>query len=234
MDGPLGTNATSRCTGGAIINGISSHAFFRALPQSAARRLARVAASSTARAGEILDRAGEKSAHVSLLHEGFAVATAMSAGGKATTLQAFGPGEMWGCVPHLLGRPLSVDVRAVVDVRLSKIPISALEDALGEHPAACRALAVNIARQFSRLAQLHLLGVERSDRRICGILLWIKESSGLHVPLTQALLATLLGTTEETVSRVLSPLKRRAVVSRSRGVVEILDPAGLKRILESR
>ena len=192
----------------------------------------RTAEMRTARAGELLARAGDAVDSVSLLCDGFVVATAASHHGKETALQVFGAGEMWGCVPILLGQDMETNVRAVTDVRLAMISAKIFFNALGESPRACRAFATHVARHFSRLARLRLLGVERSDRRICGILLWLRESSGLRVPVTQALLAMIAGTTEETVSRALSPLKRQGFVAYTRSAIDIVDPERLRRILE--
>ena len=117
---------------------------------------------------------------------------------------------------------------------VARFPIRTFARALENCPETCRVVAAYIARGYARLAQLRTLSAERSPRKIAGILLWLHESVGARIPVTQAIVATFAGTTEETVSRVLAPLKRDGVVAYTRAAIEIRDLPRLHRRVEER
>lgn len=111
-----------------------------------------------------------------------------------------------------------------------KVPMEALEDAKSRSPF--------IANLFCRYSDYLLSTVMQSvacnafhsiTERAARWLLHVQGRAGDRIELTQEALAGLLGVQRTTVNAVIQELSNEGLIATSRGIVRILDRAGLKR-----
>jgi len=111
-----------------------------------------------------------------------------------------------------------------------RVPMKALEEAKTRSPF--------IANLFCRYSDYLLSTVMQSvacnafhsiTERAARWLLHVQGRAGDRIALTQEALAGLLGVQRTTVNAVIQELSAEALISTSRGIVRILDRAGLKR-----
>ncbi|GKT21800.1 Crp/Fnr family transcriptional regulator [Acidovorax sp. SUPP3334] len=129
-----------------------------------------------------------------------------------------GCGQALGTTP-LFAAPMALSATAVADGRLCEMPAAALTAGHGG-PALTgllHALSQEHARAQAQLADWsRLLRVRRATARLAGALLLLADlqrSSLVRLP-TQALLASLLATTHETVARGLAHIERAGGLAR--------------------
>jgi DNA-binding transcriptional regulator YhcF (GntR family) len=111
-----------------------------------------------------------------------------------------------------------------------RVPMAALEDAKNRSPF--------IANLFCRYSDYLLATVMQSvacnafhsiAERAARWLLHVQSRAGDRIDLTQEALAGLLGVQRTTVNAVVQELSSEGLISTSRGIIRILDRAGLKR-----
>ena len=157
------------------------------------------------------------------------------------TLGLVGPGEV--LAPGALFGDRSAESGAEAITAGSLLVVAA--ETLARSAASTPALYVAIARSLARRTQAVQRKLEAFSRatveaRVAGALVELAESAGsmiaggavrLDLPLSQADLAALAGTTRESCSAAVAGLARRGLVrgSRLRGLV-LTDPAGLARL----
>ena len=111
-----------------------------------------------------------------------------------------------------------------------KVPMTALEDAKKRSPF--------IGNLFCRYSDYLLATVMQSaacnafhtiTERAARWLLHVQSRSGDRIELTQEALAGLLGVQRTTVNAVIQELSSEGLIGTSRGIVRVLDSAGLRR-----
>ncbi len=103
-------------------------------------------------------------------------------------------------------------------------------------PAFARSLTRELAEGWTRAEhQTYNLGARRVTERLADFLLELEQNSGdkeeIAMPLTREVLATLLGTTTETVIRTLSDFKSRGWIDMRKGRVTLKERGHLARLV---
>lgn len=209
------------------------HPLFRTLPRSGRTRLAAVSRKRRFAPGQFLWHAGESAGHLCLVTEGLLQASVVAPSGKASIIEIIVPGNICGCRPYFCGGKVSCDVRAITDAAVQCVPISAAFEFGKNNPAWFEQIARNLALRFTRQISLRSILADGARRKVPGILLWLRESTGEIIPLTQSAIAMVAGLTEETVCREPATLKRKELAVVSRGGIRLADPVRLKRYLEA-
>ena len=118
----------------------------------------------------------------------------------------------------------------LVPGRAFRVPMEALEDAKNRSPF--------ISNLFCRYSDYLLSTVMQSvacnsfhsiPERAARWLLHVQDRAGDRIDLTQEALAGLLGVQRTTVNAVIKELSSEGLVTTSRGIVRVIDRAGLKR-----
>ena len=173
-----------------------------------------------------------------VLTSGLVTLSHLSEGGQESILRVFGPGDVFGelflTVPvrPFLAKALTASVVTVIPGKtfvhlLSTIPRIGFnftcvlsrhlaEMALDRAQASHKWSAERLALTLLKLATAH--GVKE------------KAGTAITLPLTHQILADMIGTSRETVTRDLRRLKRQGVVSQ-RGRTLLIQPARLKALL---
>ena len=155
--------------------------------------------------------------------------------GDVVTLDVLRPGDAFG-EQALLGEgslrsATVVALEPTETMRLTRLEFDALCD---NHPDAARVVAQMLdvrLRATSRalLEALHLPAEGRVMRRLTYLADIYVDHPSKSIPLTQDELASLAGTTRQTVNRVLGQAQDEGLIALSRGRIVITDPVGVAR-----
>jgi CRP-like cAMP-binding protein len=110
-----------------------------------------------------------------------------------------------------------------------RLPMPVLAEAMGRRPA-----IDSLVRNYAAVAyRTEIQGVMCNalhpvEQRVCRWLLVMREKAAGEFPITQDLLAARLGVKRPTVSLVAKSLQKAGLISYHRGMLSILDPAGLE------
>ncbi|HEX8241287.1 MAG TPA: Crp/Fnr family transcriptional regulator [Allosphingosinicella sp.] len=133
------------------------------------------------------------------------------------------------------------EATALTDSRLCLFPRLEFERLMAAHPALTRSiLERTIAELDASRGLAELIGRRDVKARVAGLLLAFAraaapspcgEAGAFELPLSREEMASLLGTTIETVSRRLTKLEREGIIARhgARGL-QILDPEALAQV----
>jgi CRP-like cAMP-binding protein len=194
------------------------------------------------RRGEIICRQGDPGDHLFIVESGQVRIYTLSAEGGEHSIDILTEGDFFGEMAILDGLPRSAYASAL---RASALVLLRRRDFLS-HLQAYPQTATRILETISRRLRHTLEYTEELvsldvRRRLIKKLLELADRLGRPEPggqgvridleLTQDTLASLAGTTRETVNRLLSDLREAAVVRADRGRIVIADPAELRRLL---
>jgi CRP/FNR family transcriptional regulator len=202
----------------------------RVLPHPDLRQLAGTASTKTYLAGETLVIEGDPANHVFNITDGVVMLARLLEDGRRQVLGFLFKGDFLGLSQ---GAEYGCSVHALTTVRLCRFPNSNFRRFLLETPKLETELLSRASDEL-RAAQTHimLLGRKTATERVASFLIFIAERESsiggspdiafLHM--TRSDIADYLGLTIETVSRVISALKRQ-------GIIQLL-PHGAVRILK--
>lgn len=165
--------------------------------------------------------AGDPGRSFFLVGEGL-IRIALSRGGRQVTLAELGPGDYFGELSLIDGRPRSADALAVTRTELFELPQDVFFRLLGENPAIARKLLVEVCRrlreadqQIATLATVDAAGriirairklAEQHARREGELLVFPKAPR-------QKDIGALAGTPRATTSRIIRQLAQRGFLS---------------------
>jgi CRP-like cAMP-binding protein len=211
------------------------------LPAREIEAIAAVAGESSYRAREVIFREGDPAVWLWLVRTGHVKILRQSAAGKDVVLELLGPGEMFGAVAVLEGRPYPATAQASEDVVVVKLPAPAIV-ALGErHPPFVREIVRMISRRLrSAHDSVKSLAVDPAESRLAAALLRVAEREGrregrdvmLPFPLTRQSLADMSGTTVETAIRVIGRWQHDGLIRDADGRLAVLKLDALRALAE--
>ncbi|MEZ4651683.1 MAG: Crp/Fnr family transcriptional regulator [Candidatus Eisenbacteria bacterium] len=155
--------------------------------------------------------------------------------GSEATLYTVAPGETCVFALNCLFQELTYPawVEAEVQTEVAVMPGALFRHLFEAEPAVrdltVRALSTAVFQLLSELEQVHF---QQLDQRLAHLLLTRVGADGV-VRMTQQTIAFSLGSSRETVARLLGHLTAEGIVETKRGAVRLLRPDVLSRYLES-
>jgi CRP/FNR family transcriptional regulator len=190
--------------------------------------------------GSILFVDGEEPRGVFILCSGRAKLTTSSSEGKTLIVKIAEPGEMLGASATILGRPYEVSAETIEPSQLNFIKRDDFLRFLNGHTEACMHTAQQLSEKYqSAQREIRSLGLaQTTSEKLAKLLLdWCRsgESSSkgvrLKVLLTHEEMAQMVGTTRETVTRLLSDFKRRKILEVKGSTVLVLKKSDLEAMV---
>jgi CRP/FNR family cyclic AMP-dependent transcriptional regulator len=184
---------------------------------------------------------GEPANEFFLLLRGQAKVTASASDGTDTVINVMGPGEVFGEIAILDGRPRSATVTALNDCELAVVDKRAFQDLLARCPGiSLKLLGVLATRMRDLTTRLEDRAFLDISARLAKQLLWLAERYGtragsgvrLDLGLSQQELGDLIGATRESVNKHLREWARSGLLELGRGHLEILDFEALHKIAD--
>lgn len=190
----------------------------RILPHPDLRDLADLAALKAYRAGDLVFREGDRAEHVFNITEGMVMAFKLLGDGRRQVLGFLFKGDFVGLVG---GAEHGFGVQALTHVSVCRFPRPAFRRFLLERPDLEDELLSRASDDLvAARDHVTLLGRKSATERVTSFLLGMAEREArlggapdlAFLPMTRADMADFLGLTLETVSRVLSSLKRQRII----------------------
>jgi CRP-like cAMP-binding protein len=201
---------------------------FRGTPRERVAALARQSLAAHAPAGSAIVCRDEHVPGLMVVVEGLAKLALK--GGSERVLRFVGPGETFGEAALVLGQPLPIDAVAVTDTSLVVVPAAPLLALFDrDRPFARELLATLCRRLQAMVADFESATQHDAGERLAAYL----GSLGLNticLPAPKALIASRLGMTKETLSRLLRSFIDQGLISVAKREVKLLDRARLSAL----
>jgi CRP/FNR family transcriptional regulator len=184
-------------------------------------------------AGETLFGQGDPVLSVYTVTEGTLKSYRIFPDGRRQVLGFHMPGDFIGAISD---ECQSCTVEAIDECRVCAFPMRRFDDFVEDHPPMERELYIAATRELAQAQkQMVLLGRKTAIERIASFFLDLSRRSKapdvIDLPMSRSDIADFLGLTKETVSRVLSELKRMRVIRlQAIARVEVLDRSRLRHI----
>ena len=182
--------------------------------------------------GSLLFVEGEQPRGVFILCSGRAKLTTSSREGKVLIVKIAEPGEVLGVSATILGKPYEVSAETIEPAQLNFIKRDDFLKFLSAQPEACMHTAQQLSEKYqSAQREIRSLGLaQTTGEKLAKLLLDWCERNGettargirLKVLLTHEEIAQMIGTTRETVTRIISDFKRRKILDVKGSTVNIL------------
>ena len=191
--------------------------------------------------GSVLFVDGEEPRGVFILCSGRAKLTTSSAEGRTLIVKIAEAGEVLGASATILGRPYEVSAETLEPSQLNFIKRDDFLRFLNTHAEACMHTAQQLSEKYqSAQREIRSLGLAQSTAEKLGKLLldWCAlhgettpHGIRLKVLLTHEEIAQMIGTTRETVTRMLSDFKRKKIVEVKGSTIVILRKEELEHMV---
>lgn len=219
--------------GSTVTRPLHSPTLFGELPHEIQARLRAEAPRRRFTDGELVQQRGDAGAGFWLIERGQVRLGQFSIEGTFSAVSQLGPGDSFGEIALLAGRPRIVDGYAVGATELLWIRGSAYEAALARDPSVMRVLLGTLSAQLQEFVDFAAM-LQRGDAttRIAQFLANQARDRALpcRVRMSQQSLAELVGATRVTVGTVLARLEAEGAIRRGYRLIEVLDPARLRTI----
>ena len=153
--------------------------------------------------------------------------------GREHVLRVLGPGEMFGEIAMLDGRPRSADAIAVTRCQLLLLERRSLLTLIASQPAlAIGLIGILCDRLRDTTAQVEGLLFHTLSERLASALLSLRKGeTSASINVTQTELSHLIGVTRESVNKKLRAWQAAGLVELQPGRVRIMDADRLKQLL---
>jgi CRP/FNR family transcriptional regulator len=193
---------------------------FRGVASARLAALARRAAVREARAASSVLRHGEPVPGLMVVRHGL---VKLSLGGDPQrVLRLVGPGESFAEAPLLAGEPAQLDAVAVTPCALVIVPREPLLALFERDRLFARLLLATLCRRaLALVAEFEATAVHGARERLAGYLCSLGDAARLPAP--KAVIASRLGMTKETLSRLLRAFIDEGLIAVSSREIRVLD-----------
>ena len=185
--------------------------------------------------GSVLFVEGEQPRGVFIICSGRIKLTTSSAEGKTLIVKIAEAGEVLGASAGILGKPYEVSAETLEPAQINFIRREDFLAFLNSHPEACLHTAQQLSEKYySAQREIRTLGLSQStSEKLARLFLdWCDQSGDetakgmrLTVLLTHEEIGQMIGTTRETVTRLLSDFKRKKIIDVKGSSVFVRTPA---------
>ncbi|MDY0162144.1 Crp/Fnr family transcriptional regulator [Desulfobotulus sp.] len=220
-----------------IIEILAGSLLFGGLEDRALKTVLTLGRSRAALRGELLFQEGEAATGFFVLLSGKVKVFKATFEGKEKILHILGPGEPVGEAPMFGGIPYPASAQTLEPCQLFFLPREVFIDKLKDMPELALAMLAVLSRRLRVFTtQIEHLALKEVPARLAAYLNTLKEECGgetsLVLPLSKAQLASLLGTSPETLSRILGRMVTAGYLNVTGNILEICDPEGLAQVAE--
>jgi len=210
---------------------LAASPLFHGLPLE---QLAAVRAIAVARGydrGETVFAEGDSGAGFYLVADGKVKIFKLSPAGKEHSLHIFGPGEPFGEVAAFHGQPFPASAETLAPSRLLYFPRADFATLMTDSAIAMNLLAVMVLRLRRFASQIENLSLKEVPSRLASYLLYLSEEqdnrSQVSLDISKGQLASLLGTSPETLSRIFAKMTEEGLIEVRGRVIVLKDIFGL-------
>ena len=191
--------------------------------------------------GSLLFVEGEQPRGIFILCSGRAKLTTSSTEGKTLIVKIAEPGEVLGASATILDKPYEVSAETLEPAQLNFIKRDEFLKYLTTHAEACMHTAQQLSEKYhSAQREIRSLGLSQTTgEKLAKLLLDWCDRNGeettkgvrLKVLLTHEEIAQMIGTTRETVTRLLSDFKKKKIIDVKGSTVFVLAKQNLEHMV---
>ncbi len=218
-----------------IVSFIANVPLFQGLPDGQIEKIAGIAESRKYRRGEAVFSDGDPADGFYIPMTGRVKIFKLSADGREQVLHIMGFQEPFGEVPVFAGGRFPAHAQAIEESRLLFLPGAAFIGLIREDPSFAMnmlALLSQRLRQFAGLVEQ--LSLREAPGRLASYLIYLSDRDNgaaiVQLDIPKALLANVLGTMPETVSRTLGKMTSDAIIEVDGRRIKILDRGKLEAL----
>ena len=237
MRAPYGLNILDNC----LTCPMREEHLFCNLPVAAVQRLNEIRSTAVYPKSAMLFIEGQQPRGVFVLCAGKAKLSTSSSEGRTVITRISEPGDVLGLSATISNRPYEVTAEMIEPGQANFITRDALMHFLREHGVVALRVAEELSRNYYTAYEgLRTLGLTNSpSERFAKLLLGWSNAAGngdplqVKLTLTHEEIAEIIGTTRETVSRLLSQFKRKQLVQFKGANLIIRNKAALEDMVNS-
>ncbi len=227
MDGNVSGPAALPCLRRApLLSGVAEPALLALARACQIRRVSK---------GSLVFLQGDEADAAYVVCSGSVTIVLMSADGRELVINEMRPGDWFGELALLTGRPHSAGAMARIESEVLAVPRQAFDGLLAAHPnLAKRMLDMTAERLVSSSEREGALAFLDAQARVARMLVHLDEHSLAegYVTVSQEELAQRTGLTRQTVAGILSRWRRHGWVVTGRGRIMLLNHSPLERLAE--
>jgi CRP-like cAMP-binding protein len=191
--------------------------------------------------GEFFFHQGEPADSFYVIVEGQVRLSQLTAEGHQVIIHFMGPGDGMGIIVALSGTPYPLSAEAVTDCDALKWDSDSTMELMAQSPRLALSGLRLVGWRFQELQERYLeLATERVERRVARALLRLARQTGtkvdkgvlLNLSLSRQDLGEMTGTTQYTVSRILSGWEQGGLIETGRERIIVCQPHELVSIAE--
>jgi CRP-like cAMP-binding protein len=212
---------------------------FRTLPPVERARVAQATRLVSLAKGALGFSQGAPSSHVWAVRDGLVHMIKSGPAGREIVLEVIPPGEFFGAVVALEGRPYPASAVAAEPSTVWCVPSALVREICQRHSTLRSAiLALVTTRLRSAHERLQSVALEPVEQRLARMLLTLvpkigrKEGGVTVLPVTRQELADMVGTTVETTIRITSKWHKAGIVHSARNALALTDVATLRSLTD--
>jgi CRP/FNR family transcriptional regulator, cyclic AMP receptor protein len=238
MSTPYGIQITEDC----LLCKMRQSGYFCNLPPASLQELDKVKYASAYPQGAVLFVEGQAPRGVYMICGGRVKLSTTSRDGKTLILRIAQAGEVLGLHATVSGKPYELTAEALQPCQLDFIRRDDFLRFLQHHSDACLNAAQHLSKNCqSAYEMIRSLGLSHSvaEKLVRLLLEWssdgdvVKEGIRIKVSLTHEEIAQLIGTSRETVTRVLGEFRQKKLAQLRGSTLVILDKPALERMIDT-
>lgn len=209
---------------------------FAGLPTGEIRAFAAAMHSERFEPGETIFHEGQRARTAWLAYSGWVTIQIYFGRARVLQVESLGAGQTFGLFCRFGARRETYPCTAVADGPMVGLAFThaSFRRLFELYPSVARGSFELCAQRLDVMRTAAALAREGAERRVVETLLRASRSRGPRLALTRRELAAQVGSTVETVFRVLAGLRRRGLVRTERGQVVVVAPAGLEKLASRR
>ncbi len=218
-----------------IIDSIIKIPIFSSLSEGQLKSLSTIVSEKSFNKGETIFSQGDEATGFYAVLSGLVKIFKLSLNGKEQILHVFGNGNIFGEVPMFSGEKFPANAVAIEKSRLLFFPKRLLLKLIKEDATIAMKMLSELSsrlRYFTRLVED--LSLKEVPARLAAYILYLSNIKGgsndITLSITKGQLSSLLGTTPETISRILSKLNNNGIIQMHGKKIKIIDYQGLEEI----
>jgi len=193
----------------------------------------------TSYAGEtVLFMEGQSSPGVMVIVSGKVKLSTASADGRTLVVRMAGPGEVLGLSATVVGRPCELTAGTLEPTRIKIIPRESFKQWLRVHPELAFQIAQELAEEYNNTCQQlrSMLLSHTATQRLARTLLQLVRNGGpgneVRGPfsLTHHEIAEMIGSSRETVTRLLSGFRHKGMIEIEDSTLIVRDREALRQL----
>jgi CRP/FNR family transcriptional regulator len=207
---------------------IAKSFLFEGISPSQLAELSKISVVKTVRRGETVFFEGDDAVGFYMVIEGQVKIFKISLEGREQILHIFGPGEPFGEVPVFHGRPFPANAVALSKGQLLFFPGTEFIGLVHANPSIALNMLAMLSMRLRRFTtQIEHLSLKEVPGRLALHLLYLceeqKRSDQVTLDIPKGQLASLLGTSPETLSRIFTKMSEEGIIQVQGKVITLLD-----------